>query len=1337
MNIRNKGLFVAVFLTLALSTVINLGNAWATVVYLNDGAMQQADGTWDLPTQGFCYSGNIVPSATTRPECLGLRMPKICVGGSNPNVVCSVAGDCLGGGVCTSTTTQAICEGTAADPTKLAWTTSVCNLPAFDGNSGGCLGADGMYSNGKCALSMEDDSRNVATCVKLGGTWVTSGVCTGKWYPPNPGNLLHATPTAYGPGPGDQCLRCHNLRTQYNGTNIRWIGEYYMRMGHMNVTRKVAPVCSISGTCSVGSYLDSSSCQANGATWTAVDPATCVGGTLSYLPWAGPSGAPYPSDDNGNPINWTVSGGSAPGTVDFAGTTGIGVKDLYWIFGDWLTPLPAVTYKANPVSGNPGVSYECARCHTTGWTSDAVRNDAKEPEKTFFPLLGSHITWDGVSAPTAGQVDLASRVTGDPYKMASWDQYGVKCSRCHMAVVDNTVGQCTIGCTTSTICNNPADSTATGCGGFWNGSSCQVSSSNATPLTTKDIAAVNQSTCTGVGGSFGIPYAAPIGMGTHNGGNTGATSDGGYCSNSRYTREAACESAGNTWFTDCGTDPTPEICTNAAVTSGTCTGTWVPVTGWCSGNTSYTNQTDCVNNTPAGQTWWQTGLCKIVGKTDPDLGLATKCSGGTGTNALTYRRNGSQASCLAAGATWNGGYPSCSIPSICSKPDALGQPITSNKAACDAVTGTWTSLASEYTCIAADGEYTGTKKYRGQIITSLCMECHRQDTGGLPYDSTNPATALKVGPTDNSVGFLSYMPGNMFLNSVHAQYTGTFDNIAKKKKGDAGGYASNFMDWGEAKNTGNGCTGCHNPHKSTVDEALPEAATDSPNPGGATEKCTECHTNAERALEIPQVDITKINHLSGAGTPLENVATNPSEACQTCHMPGKLHLWRINADAAYSTYPAGALSGTVNANTAADATAENGTYTNAVWVDLDLACGQCHGGGTAQAGTTGSITYYWTSAACTGAGGVWSGTSCNLSKVLTVASTTGFTAGNKVRIAGAGALEEDGATRDDLNTYILSVDSPTKMTLVGDTIGSVAGAAVTQNATKNGAPYRTKSNLSAVADGIHSSSGVSYPVTFVYTKSGLTVNATAQVDCGGACPTFTYDWSWGDGLSDLAVVTATKSHTYGTAGKKTITLTVNLGGLSVGTATRSLTVTAPDLPPVANANCTVLPAGWNANTWTMTIIDTSTDTDSTPVQTIAVDWGDGSSKSFGVQGGTFVHKYNSAGTYTVTDKAIDTALKYSVFTCVPSPTAVNFTISGTVKNNAGTVNLASALVVLLKNGNPVKTAYTAANGTFSFTALKPATYTLKVTKSGYTFTNPAATKTVGPDQTAFVINALP
>ena len=44
-------------------------------------------------------------------------------------------------------------------------------------------------------------------------------------------------------------------------------------------------------------------------------------------------------------------------------------------------------------------------------------------------------------------------------------------------------------------------------------------------------------------------------------------------------------------------------------------------------------------------------------------------------------------------------------------------------------------------CEDAGGHYTGSKTNRGQIITGLCMNCHRQEASGAPMDATNPATA--------------------------------------------------------------------------------------------------------------------------------------------------------------------------------------------------------------------------------------------------------------------------------------------------------------------------------------------------------------------------------------------------------------------------------------------------------------------------------------------------------------------------------------------------------------------------------------------------------------------
>ncbi len=197
---------------------------------------------------------------------------------------------------------------------------------------------------------------------------------------------------------------------------------------------------------------------------------------------------------------------------------------------------------------------------------------------------------------------------------------------------------------------------------------------------------------------------------------------------------------------------------------------------------------------------------------------------------------------------------------------------------------------------------------------------------------------LKVGPAHGTVSPVSHPHGNMFLNSPHGQFTDTFNKIGTAKKGL--GYGSKFMDWGEAANTGNGCTGCHDPHESLVDKT-------SPGPAIREEsECMSCHSSLDPAkvAAIPQVNLSIINHIGGTpgdGTPLQDKSTKPNEACVTCHMPGGLHMLRINPSASYSTYPMpAALSGTVNANTAAD-----GSFANAVWVDVDLACGQCHGAG--------------------------------------------------------------------------------------------------------------------------------------------------------------------------------------------------------------------------------------------------------------------------------------------------------------------------------------------------------------------------------------------------------
>jgi hypothetical protein len=101
-----------------------------------------------------------------------------------------------------------------------------------------------------------------------------------------------------------------------------------------------------------------------------------------------------------------------------------------------------------------------------------------------------------------------------------------------------------------------------------------------------------------------------------------------------------------------------------------------------------------------------------------------------------------------------------------------------------------------------------------------------------------------------------------------------------------------------------------------------------------------------------------------------------------------MHLWRINTDSAYDTFPSQAafyggicsknpmdpVTGFPINTTQALCEADSGvwtaavkdrramsapdiTYASAVWVDIDLACGQCHGGSKGPSGVTNGAPY--------------------------------------------------------------------------------------------------------------------------------------------------------------------------------------------------------------------------------------------------------------------------------------------------------------------------------------------------------------------------------------------
>jgi len=248
----------------------------------------------------------------------------------------------------------------------------------------------------------------------------------------------------------------------------------------------------------------------------------------------------------------------------------------------------------------------------------------------------------------------------------------------------------------------------------------------------------------------------------------------------------------------------------------------------------------------------------------------------------------------------------------------------------------------------------------GNFATSRCSECHLEspNPNNISIVSVSTvSTARSFGnPANATIDFASHIIGKEFLNSPHARFTGTSAQLTA----GTGTYDSHFSDgtcsittdltkaactndkgtWTPLTPPDGGCTTCHNVHKSTVPEIDPITSASMKNACGIT-----CHTS--------NANFTTINHPNGPGTPLENAATDVEGVCVTCHMPVTLtgvnaHVFRISTDPNYSTFPTAAqyAAGQTTANTYP----EGSTNWPAVAIDLDLACGQCHGGGPEGAG---------------------------------------------------------------------------------------------------------------------------------------------------------------------------------------------------------------------------------------------------------------------------------------------------------------------------------------------------------------------------------------------------
>jgi hypothetical protein len=686
--------------------------------------------------------------------------------------------------------------------------------------------------------------------------------------------------------------------------------------------------------------------------------------------------------------------------------------------------------------------------------------------------------------------------------------------------------------------------------------------------------------------------------------------------------------------------------------------------------------TQSAPDAPGGTVAWTATNCPAAGHK-----WATAPTTGTASAACYFTAT----SCAAAGGTWNATYDKLNYPfggtgnELCTASKVPWSCCTG------AGTGTCVNIGDNAACTASGSPMSCcTGLGTGTCSTGVCSGIGLGSSTTTVYQS---GVAEKIGFPDSTTNTNCTNPGDGSATSGAVAY---------------------WVKEGKDAYTAQGsCMTCHDVHwdfGSTNPEAEP-----------FRRECTTCHENSgTSASGAPQIDLVTINHLKTTGTPLENWLTDPDGACETCHMPksggeesstSPMHLWRISTNSTYTTM------GATQVNTTPDGLA---------WVDIDHACGQCHGGGTVQDAEhmPDPLAPYRTKVALAAAAkGMHDAASVTYATTFTTVIT-----GLKVDVT-AQVNCGDGIV---CPTFTYDWDW-------GDG-ASTLGAGKSSSHTY--ASYAAKSivlkvRLGGKIAGSATRSVTPAPptITFTATITGLKVDVVASASCGGSCPTFTYDWNWGDGTAHGSANPGT--HTYATAGTKTVTLTLSEGGKILATTAKNVKPTnaVPDLPPTASATCT-----WDANTWIATVVDTSTDTDTSPVQTVTVDWGDLSARAVGGAGATLLHTYiapptSPATSYTLTLTAIDTALKASTpvtLTCTPSAVApAYFTISGTVYAHNGTTPLPSASVTLKKGSSAIKTVYTAAGGTFSAGSLKPGTYTLTVTKPGYTFAVPAATITVG------------
>ena len=610
--------------------------------------------------------------------------------------------------------------------------------------------------------------------------------------------------------------------------------------------------------------------------------------------------------------------------------------------------------------------------------------------------------------------------------------------------------------------------------------------------------------------------------------------------------------------------------------------------------------------------------------------------------------------------------------------------------------------------------------------TNLCFGCHQSMASSWPagtaqFDPTLIPTGISHGAAAGRE-FNGHVLGNSFLNSVHARYAGaqsgngsvTPNALGEKDLTDPNGtseYRSLFKGYtcwqspssnSPAKTKANGteiktktecetiygagswradqdgsgaatsiqgtCTTCHDVHNSLFVASQAESA--------IRKGCADCHVNNATTgatdSTAPQVVLSAINHPTGTGTPFDTTRYG-NDSCAVCHMATQAvqngnqnsmaaHVWRINTDAAYSTFPS------VGQFYGGACSVHSGAIQNAPYVPVVYL----------------SDT---TSAACTTAGGTWTAVTKNRN-----AQT-------------APEYNSDGSLQ---STTAVWVD-------VDMACGQCHGGSLGSTNTHNDAMYMDKGTLAGLASGMHAgSSGTPLTASVNYSNDPNTSYLVNFDASGSSCSTAgqcVYQWSFGDSSALATTTTAANTHTYANANTVSATMTiVDTTTQAKSSATISVTPTQIFVAPTALN--TVTQAGWSVN-----VVDNSSTNTTDYTQsalTVNVDCGNGTKLTPGVGGGSFTCTYTTAGNYTIKETVTGAGgLSSSVNATKSVP--VKCAITGTVTRLGG-VTPVSGAVVYLKVGTATKyLAVTAANGTYSIPGVVPASYTETVTKSGLIF----------------------